>query len=142
MWLQVTCSQRRNAVQISPPAVPSALEACAGCRLLHPPVGAAGGQQRGCLADSSLSTQPPLQPPQQSGLATNLLSANTAMTHRLSADTLIEKATATQSASPHLRQWFLGTNPAASEQMREGLRRVGDTERSAVSVCVLFLLLV
>lgn len=77
----------------------------------------------------------PLQPPpQQSGLATNLLSANTAMTHRLSADTLIEKATATQSASPHLRQWFLGTNPAASEQMREGLRCVGD----AVGVCVFF----
>lgn len=116
-----------------PPAVPSALGVSAGCRLLQPPVGAAGGQQSRCLADSSLSTQPPLRPlPQQSGLATNLLSANTAMTHRLSADTLIEKATATQSASPHLRQWFLGTNPAAPEQMREGLRRVGDTERSTV----------
>lgn len=58
------------------------------------------------------------------------------MTHRLSADTLMEKATATQSASPHLRQRFLGTKPAASEQTREGLRRAGDTEGSAIGVCV------
>lgn len=82
-----------NVLQVS-----SALYMYAGRRFIEPPVGAAGGQHswrwwtRAC--------------PPQSGLATKLLSANTTMTHRVSTDTLIEKATATQSANPHLRQRF------------------------------------
>lgn len=33
---------------------------------------------------------------------------------------------------------FQGTKPAASEQMREALRRAGDTEGSTIGVCVWF----
>lgn len=61
------------------------------------------------------------------------------MTHRLSADSLIEKATATRGASPHLRQRFLATDTAASEQMCERLQRTGNAESVFVSLCLFFI---
>jgi len=69
------------------------------CRFVQTPVGAAAEQRSGCRGFESLSPQ--------SGLATNLLSADETTTHHISRETLRGEATAALSAHSHLSQYSI-----------------------------------